>query len=42
MTTTKSQPDVTDTGKPIANTEYCKNSLQYEAILVEEKVVTLE
>ncbi|XP_021291802.1 uncharacterized protein LOC110422277 isoform X2 [Herrania umbratica] len=29
-------------GKPLANTEHGKNSLQYEAMPVEEKVVTLE
>ncbi|XVF38310.1 hypothetical protein REPUB_Repub20aG0090200 [Reevesia pubescens] len=37
-----SQAYVTDPGKPVANTEYGKNSLQYEAMSVEEKVVTLE
>ncbi|XP_022760200.1 midasin-like [Durio zibethinus] len=37
-----SQADVTDPGKPVANAEYGKNSLEYEAIAVEEKVVTIE
>ncbi|XP_022722860.1 myb-like protein X isoform X2 [Durio zibethinus] len=36
------QADVADPGKPVANTEYGKNSSQYEAMPVEEKVVTLE
>lgn len=38
-----SQGGVTDvSGKPAADTEYAKNSLQYEAMAAEEKVVTLE
>ncbi|XVE81700.1 hypothetical protein DITRI_Ditri15bG0086700 [Diplodiscus trichospermus] len=37
-----SQADVSDHGKPVADTEYGKNSLQYEAMPVGDKVVTLE
>ncbi|XWS39255.1 hypothetical protein CRYUN_Cryun18bG0035100 [Craigia yunnanensis] len=37
-----SQADVTDLEKPVANTDYGNNSLEYEAMPVEDKVVTLE
>ncbi|XVF63022.1 hypothetical protein PTKIN_Ptkin09bG0055400 [Pterospermum kingtungense] len=37
-----SQADVTEPEKPASDTEYAKNSLHYEPMAVEEKVVTLE